>query len=312
MPTSTSRRSGPSRSKWNRAEIVALLLECGRIAQSARRRLRTELKSDSSLVTQADKAIERRFARRFDRPREGLYLIGEETVAQKGNGYIRDALGGVTHVVDPIDGTSPFAHLLPTWGISIGRMQRSRLTDGAVYLPDMRLLVVSDGPRVVCGSRAEGSSRWSWRVLKRPALSRGPSGLVAITQEIAKRGRVRLPNPVQALGAAVVPLVGLLLGRFHAYAGSLRLWDVAGCLPLLARLGFALERLDAPRGTRLGLEVDDRGYWLDPSSSYAWGVRGGVLICAPSVAGSIRAGIDLESDRRLRPHHRSGSGRSNE
>ena len=104
-------------------------------------------------------------------------------------------------------------------------------------------------------------------------------------------GRVHLPNPVQALGAAVVPLCGLLVGRFLAYVGSLRLWDLAGGLPLLHRLEFSVTRLRARPPSPLGLEVGPEGYLLDPDDSYRWGVRGGVLICPPSVEEQMRKGF---------------------
>jgi myo-inositol-1(or 4)-monophosphatase len=287
--SSPIRAPGAGRSTaWDRRRITEILLEAGRMAVDLRSRLTPELKADSSLVTQADREIEALFAGEFDRPEERVYLIGEETVAQKGEDYLASALSGTTYVVDPIDGTSPYAHLLPTWGISVGRMERGLLTDGAVLLPDFRLMAVSEGAAVLSGTRGEGSDRWQWRELPVPAVEQGPSGLVAITQEIAKQGRVHLPNPVQALGAAVVPLIGLLDGRFLAYVGSLRLWDIAGSLPLLHRLKFSVTRLNAPPGTRLGLEVGPEGYFLEPDDSYRWGVRGGVLACPSSEERRIR------------------------
>jgi myo-inositol-1(or 4)-monophosphatase len=274
--------SPPPGDVWDPRRITDLLLQAGRRAVELRSSLSHELKEDFSLVTQADREIETLFAAEFDQPRRGSYLIGEETVAQKGEDYLAAALAGAAYVVDPIDGTSPYAHLLPNWGISVGRMEAGRLTDGAVYLPDFRLMVLSDGPAVLEGTRAEGSAEWSWRRLERPPVEKGPSGLIAITQEIAKLGRVNVPNPVQALGAAVVPLVYLLEGRFLAYVGSLRLWDLAGSLPLLHRLEFSVTRLRAPPATRLGHEVGADNYFLDPDDSFRWGVRGGVLVCPPS------------------------------
>ena len=287
MTTSQQEKSGIP-GEWNPREVVDLLLEAGRRAASLRKGLRSELKSDTSLVTAADREIESLLASRFDHPDRGSYLIGEETVAQKGEDYIRAALEGTAFVVDPIDGTAPYAHQLPNWGISIGRMHRGKLTDGAVYLPDYRLLVASDGPRVMEGTRDEGSELWSWRELSPPEVEAGPRGIIAITQEMIKHGGLKIPNPVQALGAAVVPLVGILLGRFLAYAGSVRLWDFAGSLPLLHRLNFSVTHLRDLPGTPVGLEVGPVNYLLDPKDSYRWGIRGGLLACPPSEEEWIR------------------------
>jgi fructose-1,6-bisphosphatase/inositol monophosphatase family enzyme len=287
--------SGPSpgQSPWNPQRIRELLVAAGKLAAELREDIRFELKPDSSLVTQADRQIEALFASEFDRPEQGSFLIGEETVEEKGEDYLRDAFRGTAYIVDPIDGTAPYAHLLANWGISVGRMQAGVLTDGAVFLPDYRLMVLSDGPAVLAGTRPEGSEKWTYRKLVPPPVETGPSGLVAITQDLAKLGRVSLANPVQALGSAVVPLVGMLVGRFLAYVGSLRLWDIAGSLPLLHRLTFSVTRLQAPAGTPLGLEVGPESYLLDPDDSYRWGVRGGVLVCPALEVARIRKGVGL-------------------
>ena len=278
---------------WDRDRIITLLFDAGERALRLQKEIHPELKSDSSLVTEADREIEGMLAREFDRPREGTFLIGEETVSQKGEDYIGQALQGASFIVDPIDGTSPYAHGLPNWGVSIGLMEQGRLTQGAVYLPEYRVLVASDGDRVLEGTRPEGSDRWDWRYLPVPRPETGPSGIIAITQDLAKRGCVDLPNPVEALGAAVVPLVGLLQGRFLAYAGSLRLWDLAGSLPLLHRLHFLVARLQASPGTRLDMDVGPEGYLLDPRDPFRWGVRGGILVCPPSEEARIRGGLRI-------------------
>jgi myo-inositol-1(or 4)-monophosphatase len=276
---------------WDRGRITELLLEAGRIALARRKDMRVELKPDSSLVTAADKEIEALFAAEFDHPARGSYLIGEETVSQRGEDYIQEALRARAYIVDPIDGTSPYAHHLPNWGISIGLLEGGKLTDGAVYLPEYRLIVASDGPRVMEGTREEGGE-WSYRALSTPPVEEGSSGIIVITQDRIKRAPVKVANPVQALGAAVVPLVEILEGRILAYVGSLRLWDLAGSLPLLHRLNFRVSRLRAEPGNRLGLEVGSKGYLLSAGEPFRWGVRGGVLVCPPSEERWIRKAFD--------------------
>ncbi len=166
---------------WNKDDVVALLVEAGEIALGMQGTIRHEVKADRSLVTAADREIETVIARTLES--EGTYLIGEETVAQQGEDYLREAMRGETFVVDPIDGTVPYAHQLPNWGISIGRMVDGRLVDGAVYLPAFGEIVLSEGESVLEGSSRGGS--WTWRELGGPEPDRDGRRLTAITQEVA-------------------------------------------------------------------------------------------------------------------------------
>lgn len=272
---------------WDKDKIVGLLLEAGEIALGLKKKMRFELKADRSIVTPADREIEGLFARELERPQEGAYLIGEETVEGRGEEYIRAALRAEAYVVDPIDGTAPFAHLLPNWGISIGRMDRGVLTDGAVYLPDMGEIVVSAGQSILEGTRTGGA--WSWKELGPSDTRLNPYGLVAVTQEIAKRGKVLLPNPVMVLGVAVVPLVGLLQGRFLAYLGSVKLWDIAGVLPLVLSRGFSVTVTEGDERREVTARVEERTYRLERGSRKRWALRSDLLVCHPEDELRLRA-----------------------
>jgi myo-inositol-1(or 4)-monophosphatase len=276
-----------SREPWNRDKIQQLLLEAGHIAERSKQDMGCELKADRSIVTRADREIEALFSREFDQPDQGSFLIGEETVGQKGEEYIQEAFRGVAYVVDPIDGTSPYAHHLPTWGISVGRMAAGRLTDGAVYLPDFGEMVLSEENAVVEGKLSGG--KWSWRELDAAPRALTVSGLVAITQGLAKHGRVSLPNPVLVLGVAVVPMIGLLQERFQAYLGSVKLWDIAGALPLLLRKGYSVTVF--PRGERRVVTeaVEASTYDLTPGSKLRWALQTDLLICHPGDEVQLRA-----------------------
>lgn len=282
--------------RWDAEEVVKVLLECAGIALRIYERPRVEVKEDRSLVTDADRAVEQRLGELFDRPAEGSHLIGEETAASRSEEYIQAALRGVAWVVDPIDGTAPYAHHLPTWGISIGLLRRGVLEEGAVYLPVSREMLVSEGRRVRYGTtaaeRPAGGGDFTFTdVTGRPARYT-PSGMIGISQGMAKRGRLDLPNPVQALGSAVMSLAYLCLGRYLGYVGRLKLWDLAGGLPLLLRCG-AKVRLHG--GPWLDGAVTPEVYDLEPGSPGRWKLRREAVF-APSEEVALRLcrALDLE------------------
>ena len=265
---------------WNRQQIFELLLECGASAREAKRDLRREFKSDDSIVTQADRGIEALITERLADECRGVHIIGEETIAQKGERAVERALREEAFVVDPIDGTSPFSHGLPNWGVSIGFLREGHLIEGAVYLPEFGELVLSS-ERGVEEGRVTDDGEWTWRILEMPPVAPRNSGLIAVTQRVAKRGRVDLPNPVMALGAAVVPLVGLLQGRFLAYLGSVRLWDSGGAMPLLQKLGYSTLVRIGRELRPLGTAVDNDTLWLEGDAAKRWYYRGNLLVCRP-------------------------------
>jgi hypothetical protein len=87
---------------------------------------------------------------------------------------------------------------------------------------------------------------------------------------------------------AVVPLVGLLQGKFLAYLGSVKLWDVAGALPLLLRKGFrATVRVD-DEIREVTTRFEDRTYCLEPGHRWRWGLRSDLLVCRPDDEARLR------------------------
>jgi myo-inositol-1(or 4)-monophosphatase len=276
---------------WTRATVAPLMLEAGRMALAHYEQPTTQLKADGSVVTEADRAIEAMFIARLEAPGVGRYLLGEETVASREAAYFAAGLERTLFIVDPIDGTAPYAHHIPFWGVSLGMAEAGRLTQGAVYLPLTRELFMSEGDTVYLAADATPDAApdaLTWQVLdgELPPYSR--ADLVAITQGTAKRGTVALPNPVHALACAVLPLTYLLLGRYAAYVASLKVWDLAGALPLLHKRGIACVHLD---GTALSDRIDAAGYVLDPASPRCWDMHQRCVFAPPGSIDLIRTAI---------------------
>ncbi len=276
---------------WDRQWVVELLAECGRLAMRLYENPDISVKSDRSLVTEADRQIESLLAASLDRPEEGSYLIGEETIASRGEAYITAALNRTAWVVDPIDGTAAYAHHIPTWGISIALLSQGTVREGAVMLPATGELFLSEKGRVWWGPAAATPEGTLSLLRDLASLPRGEAAFdetrpVGIGQGMAKRGRVELANPVQAVGSAVFSLVYLCLGRYEGYIARLKLWDFAGTLPLLLGCGLPVELAS---GRAVSARVEEETWILDPGDPDRWKTRG-LLI----------AGRTQESVRRLR------------
>ncbi len=264
--------------EWRPSSVAKIMKSCSEIALAHYNAPAAELKSDHSLVTLADHAIESFLEGLFDRPEEGIYIIGEETISGRSSDYVKAAFSGVAYIVDPIDGTAPYAHHIPTWGISIGRMESGRITDGAIYLPITDELFITDGDEVRYGPIDGPLVSVEPQTSRVPAGRRTESGMIAVTQSVVKGPGMRVRNPVQALGCAVLPLCYLLLDRYIGYVAKVKLWDVAGVLPMLEREGFTCRLVD---GTKIGTEVNDSLYRFTGEEGDLWKLRAR-MVCAAS------------------------------
>lgn len=262
---------------WKRETIVELIMKAGHIALDHFENPAAEQKPDQSLVTAADHAVEAFLGNHLLDGADAT-LLGEETVGVTDQQTIDSVLKGVTWIVDPIDGTASYANRLPTWGISLSRMEDGFLTDGALFLPRAGVLLVTDGDQVLYGEEASGPSQWSFRNLSPVSVTERPytpMGMISLPREAARRGRFLGVNPLQANGSAVYTLAHLVLGSYLAYVARIRLWDVAGAIPILRRLRFLVQ---FPDGRSLHDTITERDWVLKPGDPRSWKSNGPLYI----------------------------------
>ena len=259
---------------WKIDNILSLLKEAGALALASWSSPQVELKADQTVVTNADRAIEQRFAEEFDRPAAGSFLIGEESVGTRTEEYLDEALRGICHVVDPIDGTAPYSAHVPLWGVSIGRMENGALTEGAIYMPvDDEALITCRG--TLFSARALQSGNPEVTPFKPRRMELSPAGHICIPQQGAKLWRFDLPNQVFAWSTCVGCYYALLKGRILAYVQSCKLWDLAGGLPIVRAAGFTSCFAD---GRELGLEIVSGGNFNLTPGSARWRLKAPVVV----------------------------------
>jgi myo-inositol-1(or 4)-monophosphatase len=114
--------------------------ECRRVAEQAARaagallldsygRVAIREKAPGDLVTDADRASQDLIARRL------LDAFPDHTLLAEEDGVTPDLSRPWRWVVDPLDGTTNFAHGFPLWCVSIGLEHRGELVVGVVYAP---------------------------------------------------------------------------------------------------------------------------------------------------------------------------------
>jgi myo-inositol-1(or 4)-monophosphatase len=98
------------------------------IAKRSSQRKRISFKGEIDLVTQFDREAQQMIVDALRRKYPQYGILSEEDVN-------RDTGGPIRWIVDPLDGTTNFAHGLPIWAISIGLEVEQDILLGAVYDP---------------------------------------------------------------------------------------------------------------------------------------------------------------------------------
>jgi fructose-1,6-bisphosphatase/inositol monophosphatase family enzyme len=262
---------------WDKNHVVRLILDAGGIAIKHFETPVREYKVDQSIVTQADREIEGMLAETWDKPEEGSYLIGEETLDTRSETYIEEGLRKTAWIIDPIDGTSSYANHFPMWGVSIAHAREGRITEGALYLPVGGELFISEGAEVYFGrvgvtDRDPCASLLPYTPAQAARADRG--GIISIAQGFAKHGGFHGVNTVHATGCCVFSLVHLLLGDYLAYVADLKLWDLAAGAVLLEKLGYIARFED---GRPFTTAIDSVNYRLEPEAPRRWKARGKII-----------------------------------
>lgn len=266
---------------WNPDNIIKILIESSRIALSYYDKPKKEIKEDLSIVTIADKTIENKLSGYFNNPGENSYMIGEETVYQKDKSFLDKALNNTAWIVDPIDGTVPYANALTYWGISIGYAKKGIITEGAIYFPLTKEMFVTSGSKVFLGKVDPYSGKIpsleTFSELLKPDMSLNKHDIVVLTQSFAKYGKIDIPNPVLVLCCATASFTFTAAGKFMSYLGSnIKLWDYAAALAILKKLNFKMTFLDHTEMT----EEIRLNHKTNPDGSYNFAVREKVVVGA--------------------------------
>lgn len=197
-----------------------------------------------NLVTEADLAAEKLIVERISREFPGHQILAEERGAAGGG-------EGVRWVIDPLDGTTNFAHGYPCYAVSIGIEQGSELVAGVVYDPSRRELFT--------GLRG-GGARLNGRPIRVSLEDRLEDSLLCTgfsyaEAEIADNLRLFSTVMLEARsvrrdGSAALDLCYVACGRFDGFWElSLNPWDVAAGILIIREAGGLVTRFDGTEGT---------------------------------------------------------------
>jgi len=196
------------------------------------RRIPYELKGESDLVTEADRASERLVIERLTK-----HFPSHAIVAEEGGGH--DSTSGYTWYVDPLDGTTNFAHSFPCFNVTLALEQQGELIAGVIFDPIHKELFTAERGG---GAYLNGSPIHVSKVAKLE------NALVATGFPSSKRHQSinihfyhqlgMLTHGVRRCGSAAIDLAFVACGRMEAFwEFGLNPWDMAAGRLLVAEAG---------------------------------------------------------------------------
>jgi myo-inositol-1(or 4)-monophosphatase len=221
--------------------------------------LRVDKKGAIDLVTEMDLEIERAFRAMIGQRFPSHVVLGEE-FEERGD---RESTPQYCWVLDPIDGTTNYAHGLPIFCASLALEIEGEAVVGAVYDPNRRELFTAERGR---GAWLNGVPL---RVSTASALidsllvtgfhyniHKDSSELIELFGEFISRARA-----VRRLGSAALDLCYVAAGRFDAFwEQKLQPWDVAAGALIVQEAGGRVTTIDgAPFRSRIGSVLASNG-----------------------------------------------------
>ena len=192
------------------------------------------------LVTEADKAAESCVVEALEQ-----YFPSDGILAEEGSR--REGSSGFRWIIDPLDGTTNFAHAMPHFAVSIGLTYENEVVAGVVFDPFKNEFFEAYLGR---GAKLNGKPI---RVSKQARLVQA---LCATGFSYDRRERMDdLLNRVRAilthcqgmrrLGSAALDMAYVAAGRFDIFVeDGLNAWDVAGGHLLVKEAGGVITNFD--------------------------------------------------------------------
>ncbi|MHB8410579.1 MAG: inositol monophosphatase family protein [Candidatus Acidiferrales bacterium] len=204
------------------------------VAEAASRPKNISYKGEVDLVTETDHKSEAAILARLRHHFPGHAIVGEETGASGPETPVK-----YKWYVDPLDGTTNFAHGYPMFAVSIGLLEDGEPLIGAIYNPVTREMFTA--------MRNEGAYRDNTRI--------HVSSVETLAKSLLATGfpshkRVQNPNihyyweftlrshGVRRAGSAALDLCSLACGQFDGFwEFGLKPWDTAAGILLVREAG---------------------------------------------------------------------------
>lgn len=201
-----------------------------------------DYKSDGSIVTEADLAMQQALTRALHERFPEVYMLGEEVTEREQTAVIDS--GQDYWCLDPVDGTTNFHATVPLFSVSLGLISQGEIV----------LAVIYDPVRHEFFSALKGQGFWiDGKRATRPRQPEKLSRCIAFVdfKRLSKRLGTSLieDSPFKSqrnIGTCALEWAWIAAGRVHLLVhGRERLWDYAAGILIVDEAGGICETFDA-------------------------------------------------------------------
>ena len=221
--------------------VSAIAHEAGRLLLTYfDRRIGFEYKGDADLVTAADRASEKLIVEKLRQLYPSHEIVGEEGT--------RDNTGRSEYrwFVDPLDGTTNFAHGFPVFCVSIGLEHKGRLIAGVLYDPTRDELFTAEfGKGAQLNGKAihvSSTARLSESILGTgfPSHKRHKNPNIHFYHQLTLRS-----HGIRRAGSAALDLANVACGRYDGFwEFNLNPWDTSAGVVIVREAGGLVTKFD--------------------------------------------------------------------
>jgi myo-inositol-1(or 4)-monophosphatase len=201
-----------------------------------------EKKGEIDLVTEGDKGSEQRILEFILRNFPHDSILGEEGTSIEGKSLYK-------WILDPLDGTSNFAHRIPLYAISIGiqNLETTKIEFGLIALPELRDIYHAFKNGGAFKNQNEIQTSPTSKLIDSLCGTGFPYNRQIEIEVLLKNLREVLLNTrgIRRTGAAALDLAWLAEGKFDLfYEANLNPWDVAAGSLLVEEAGGKITKFD--------------------------------------------------------------------
>jgi len=209
------------------------------------------IKENAGIVTQADKEAEAKVISIIRETYPKHSILAEES-------GLKDQSSEFRWVIDPLDGTTNFAHQIPFFCVSIGLVYNQELIVAAVYDPTRNDLYTAqkNGGAYCNGQKLRVSQT---EKLSNALFATGfayQKGKTLHEQVLFLEPFIQQSHGIRRTGSAVLDFCHVAAGHFDGFfERNLQPWDVAAGILLVEEAGGATSRYDNSKATIYDHEI---------------------------------------------------------